>query len=120
MKLIHGRLRRSPLPLKTCAALIPWLLLLGACGGGGGTPAPESNANVPATECIPGDPATSGECGTLLLGVHLYGDFGEFVDALALELDGATTLRSLHARGRYDAAANVFAASRIGARLLAR
>jgi hypothetical protein len=46
--------------------------------------------------------------------VRLYGDFGEFVDALALELDGATAARSLHARGYYDATANTFTAWLIG------
>jgi hypothetical protein len=50
--------------------------------------------------------------------VHLYADFGEFVEALALELDGATPARSMHARGHYDAAGNVFTAYRIGVYLL--
>jgi hypothetical protein len=50
--------------------------------------------------------------------VHLYADFGEFVEALALELDGTTPARSMHARGHYDAAGNVFTAYRIGVYLL--
>jgi hypothetical protein len=50
--------------------------------------------------------------------VHLYADFDEFVEALALELDGAAAARSMHARGHYDAADNVFTAYRIGVYLL--
>lgn len=50
--------------------------------------------------------------------LHLYADFGEFVEALTLELDGATAARSMHARGHYDAASNVFTAYRIGVWLL--
>lgn len=50
--------------------------------------------------------------------VQLYTDFDEFVEALALGLDGATAARSMHARGHYDAADNVFTAYRIGVYLL--
>jgi hypothetical protein len=47
--------------------------------------------------------------------LQLYADFGEFIEALTLELGGATAARSLHARGHYDAVSNVFTAYRIGA-----
>ncbi|MGH8194664.1 MAG: DUF4382 domain-containing protein [Woeseiaceae bacterium] len=50
--------------------------------------------------------------------LHQYVDFAEFVEALTLELDGATAARSMHARGHYDAATNVFTAYRIGVYLL--
>lgn len=46
--------------------------------------------------------------------LQLYADFAEFTEALALELDGATTARAMHARGRYDAASNTFTARVIG------
>jgi hypothetical protein len=51
-------------------------------------------------------------------GVRLYADFDEFVEALATALDGATAARSMHARGHYDAAENVFTAYRMGVYLL--
>jgi hypothetical protein len=51
-------------------------------------------------------------------GLHLYADFDEFVEALALALDGSTAARSMHAHGHYDAAANVFTAFRVGVYLL--
>jgi hypothetical protein len=51
-------------------------------------------------------------------GVRLYADFDEFVEELATTLDGATAVRSMHARGHYDAAGNVFTAYRIGVYLL--
>ncbi|MEX2122738.1 MAG: hypothetical protein WD795_02515 [Woeseia sp.] len=50
--------------------------------------------------------------------LQLYADFSEFVEALTLELDGATAARSMHARGHYDAASNVFTAYKIGVYLL--
>jgi hypothetical protein len=52
-------------------------------------------------------------------GVRLYANFDEFVEALATALEGVTAARSIHARGHYDAAGNVFAAYRIGVYLLA-
>jgi hypothetical protein len=50
--------------------------------------------------------------------LQLYADFDNFVGALMLELDGAATARSLHARGYYDADNNVFTAYKIGIYLL--
>jgi hypothetical protein len=50
--------------------------------------------------------------------VRLYADFDEFVEALAMALDGTSAARSVHARGHYDAADNVFTAYRMGVYLL--
>lgn len=50
--------------------------------------------------------------------LRLYSDFGDFVADLTASLDGATTARSMHARGQYDAATNVFTAYKIGVYLM--
>ena len=50
--------------------------------------------------------------------LQLYSDFDDFVNALTLELDGATTARSMFARGHYDGDNNVFNAYKIGVYLL--
>ena len=50
--------------------------------------------------------------------LRLYSDFDDFVADLSASLDGATTARSMHARGKYDAASNIFTASKIGVYLL--
>jgi len=50
--------------------------------------------------------------------LRLYSNFTEFVDDLTMSLDGATTARSLHARGEYDAAANILHAYKLGVHLL--
>ena len=50
--------------------------------------------------------------------LQLYSDFTDFVTALTLELDGATTARSMYARGHYNADTNVFTAYKIGIYLL--
>jgi hypothetical protein len=47
-----------------------------------------------------------------------YSDFAEFVQDLTASLDGATSARSMFARGRYDADQNVFTAFKIGVYLL--
>jgi len=49
--------------------------------------------------------------------LRLYTDFGDFVDDLVSSLDGATVARSMHASGHYDAASNVFTASKAGIHL---
>lgn len=61
------------------------VLALAACGGGTGNSAELS----PATECNPADPATAGECGTLLIGLtDADGDFLSYtVDVMSLELE---------------------------------
>ncbi len=64
------------------------LLALTACGGG-----TASSGNEPpvAASCDPADPATSGECGTLLIGLtDADGDFLSYsVDVISLELEKA-------------------------------
>ena len=47
-----------------------------------------------------------------------YADFAEFSDDLATSLDGATSARSMFARGHYDAGSNVFTAYKLGVYLL--
>jgi len=47
-----------------------------------------------------------------------YSDFAEFADDLAASLDGATSARSMFARGQYDADSNVFTAYKLGVYLL--
>ena len=47
-----------------------------------------------------------------------YTDFTDFVNDLSLSLDGATTARSMHARGKYDSDTNTFTAFKIGVYLL--
>jgi hypothetical protein len=50
--------------------------------------------------------------------LRMYSNFADFVDDLGISLDGATTARSMHARGKYDADTNVFTAYKIGVYLL--
>ncbi|MCI0516943.1 MAG: hypothetical protein L0Y45_03830 [Woeseiaceae bacterium] len=50
--------------------------------------------------------------------LQLYSDFEDFVTALLNEFDGATTARSMYARGHYDADTNEFTAYKIGIYLL--
>lgn len=50
--------------------------------------------------------------------LRLYSNFDDFLADLIGSLDGATTARSMHARGRYDAANNIFTANKIGIYLL--
>ncbi len=50
--------------------------------------------------------------------LRMYSDFADFVEDLGTSLDGATTARSMHARGLYDAEANIFTAYKIGVYLL--
>ncbi len=47
-----------------------------------------------------------------------YANFDDFVADLTTSLDGATTARSMHARGKYNVETNVFSASKIGIYLL--
>ena len=47
-----------------------------------------------------------------------YSEFSEFVEDLTTSLDGATTARSMYARGQYDAVTNVFTAYKVGILLL--
>jgi hypothetical protein len=50
--------------------------------------------------------------------LQLYADFDDFANALANELGGGATARSMHARGTYDRATNTFTAYKIGIHLL--
>lgn len=45
--------------------------------------------------------------------LQLYADFADFVNALSLELDGASTARSMYARGHYNADTTVFTAYKV-------
>ncbi len=47
-----------------------------------------------------------------------YSQFADFVDDLAASLDGATSARSMFARGQYDTDSNVFTAFKLGVYLL--
>jgi len=47
-----------------------------------------------------------------------YSDFGDFVADLTTSLNGATTTRSMFARGQYDVDSNVFTAHKVGIYLL--
>jgi len=47
-----------------------------------------------------------------------YSSFADFAQDLSLSLDGATTARSMHARGKYETDTNTFTAYRIGVYLL--
>jgi hypothetical protein len=51
-------------------------------------------------------------------GLRQYTDFAEFVADLTASLDGATSARSMFARGQYDADSNVFTAVKFGVYLL--
>lgn len=50
--------------------------------------------------------------------LQLYSEFSDFANALMLELDGATTARSMFARGQYDVDTNIFTAHKIFVYLL--
>jgi hypothetical protein len=47
-----------------------------------------------------------------------YSDFADFVNDLGPSLNGTTTARSMHARGKYDSDTNTFTAYKIGVYLL--
>jgi hypothetical protein len=70
-------------------ALMVIVLALSACGGGATTGT--STEPVAAAECDPADPATAGECGTLIIGLtDGDGDFLSYtVDVLSLLLEKA-------------------------------
>jgi len=78
-------------------------LVLSACGGGAGTTSSEPPL---AGECIPGNPATADQCGTLIIGLtDGDGDFLSYaVDVLSLTLERAdgATVEVLPNRTRID------------------
>ncbi|MDH4073428.1 MAG: hypothetical protein OEV41_10015, partial [Gammaproteobacteria bacterium] len=68
-------------------ALFTMTLALAACGGTGTT---ANDAGPPtATACVPSDPSTAAECGTLIVGLtDADGDFLSYtIDVLSLELE---------------------------------
>ena len=50
--------------------------------------------------------------------LRLYSDWDDFVNDLNASLDGATSARSMHAYGQYDANSNTFTAYKLGIFLL--
>jgi hypothetical protein len=50
--------------------------------------------------------------------LRAYSNFEDFVNDLSMSLDGATTARSMHARGLYDSDTNTLTAYKIGVYLL--
>ncbi len=79
--------------------------LLAGCGGGGGSAQPAPPA-TPSAVCVPADPSTAAECGTVLVGLtDADGDFLSYgVDVVSLELEKAngTTVETLPASTRID------------------
>ena len=69
-------------------ALMILSLMLAACGGGAGTTTIDPQPPV-AGQCIPSDPSTSGECGTVIIGLtDADGDFLSYaVTVMSLELE---------------------------------
>ncbi len=47
------------------------------------------------------------------IGVRMYSDFDAFIDDLTRSLDGSTLARSMHAKGDFDAGANILTAYKI-------
>ncbi len=72
----------------TWVALTVIVLAIAGCGGGAST---TTNDNPVAAQCIPADPSTAAECGTLLVGLtDADGDFLSYsVDVLSLTLENA-------------------------------
>ena len=54
----------------------------------------------------------------VFIGLREYSNFADFTADLGTSLNGATTARSMFARGKYDAETNVFTAYKIGVYLL--
>jgi len=81
------------------------ILTLAGCGSGS-SGAPAADPPVPVASCNPADPATTSECGTLILGLtDADGDFlGYAVDVLSLTLEKAdgTVVETLPIRTRID------------------
>ena len=50
--------------------------------------------------------------------LRLYSDFNQFEQDLSNSLNGVTTARSMHARGKYNVETNIFSAYKIGVYLL--
>ena len=82
--------------------LIALTALLGACGGSGSAP----SSAVPTGTCIPSDPSTASECGTVLIALtDADGDFVSYtVDVLSVTLQraGGGSVETLPAASRVD------------------
>ena len=93
-----NRMLRLSLPLLALA------FMLAACSGGSGTTA--NDIQPPAATCVPSDPTTAAQCGTLMVGLtDGDGDFLSYsVDVLALELEkrDGTVISVLPNRTRVD------------------
>jgi hypothetical protein len=50
--------------------------------------------------------------------VRMYSEFADFANDLGTSLTGGDRARSMHARGKYDAAENAFSAYKIGVHLI--
>jgi hypothetical protein len=84
---LPGGVKNSTIWMSLALALVT--LILSACGGGAGTtsePAPPVGAT-----CVPSDPSTAGECGTVIIGLtDADGDFLSYaVDVLSVTLEKA-------------------------------
>ncbi|MEM7503178.1 MAG: hypothetical protein AAF417_14080 [Pseudomonadota bacterium] len=93
--------------LWSSVALIGMMLVLQACGGGSGAANPAPNTTPPtANACVPSDPSTADECGTLILGLtDADGDFDSYaVDVVSIQLEKAngTIVETLPATTRID------------------
>ena len=89
--------------IRTWVALMTIAVLVTACGGGTST---ATNQAATAAECVPGDPATAAECGTLYVGMtDADGDFLSYtVDIVSLQLNKAdgSAIETLPASTRID------------------
>ncbi|MDX1406041.1 MAG: hypothetical protein R3192_15970 [Woeseiaceae bacterium] len=99
---LPGGVSKSTMWLSLTVMIV--VLALTACGGGTSS---EFAAETPLAEsCNPADPATAGECGTLLVGLtDADGDFLSYsVDVLSLELEKAdgTIVETLPQSTRID------------------
>ncbi len=107
MKVSNNRMPSgvSTQTLWTSVALMCAVLFMAGCGGGAGTTStvtPPPTANT----CVPDDPSTHDECGSLILGLtDADGDFDSYsVDVISIQLEKAngTTVETLPASTRID------------------
>jgi len=78
--------------IRMSAALMFASFFLSACGGGAGTTeVPQPLPPPPVATCVPSDPGTASECGTVIIGLtDAEGDFISYaVDVLSLTLEKA-------------------------------
>jgi len=99
--------RRRGTPAREWLPVVALLALaLGACGGGGSTPAAAPAGPLPAATCNPADSATAAECGSLIVALtDADGDFLSYsvdVVSLALERADGTLVETMPMRTRID------------------